>query len=127
MWGYCAEMCLKAAYFSLTLSDTTPVAWTTHLRPAIDRGRNVHMISLARRGAGRNVTAWAELLVAERAATPGNPFSPADFSQEIQACGQRMGELWNESLRYLSNLAYQHEVTKVRLAAEWLVVNLESL
>ena len=31
MWGYCAEMCLKAAYFSLTLSDTDPIAWTSHL------------------------------------------------------------------------------------------------
>ena len=25
MWGYCAEMSLKAAYFSLTLADTTPI------------------------------------------------------------------------------------------------------
>jgi len=126
MWGYCAEMSLKAAYFSLTLSDTDPIAWTSHLRPAIDRGRNTHMITWPRGGDGHNVRAWAELLVAERAATPGRALTPA-ISQEIQACGQRIGELWNESLRYHNNLAYQHEVTKVRLAAEWLLVNLDSL
>ena len=126
MWGYCAEMSLKAAYFSLTLSDTTPIAWTTHLRPAIDHGRNVRMISWPIHGAGHNVRAWAELLVAERAATPGRVLSPA-ISQEIQTCGQRIGELWNESLRYHKNLAYLYEVTKVRLATEWLLVNLDSL
>ena len=37
------------------------------------------------------------------------------------------GQLWTESLRYHNNLAYQHEVTQVRLAAEWLLVNLDSL
>ena len=57
---------------------------------------------------------------------PGKALSPA-ISQEIQTCGQRIGELWNESLRYHNNVAYQHEVTKVRLAAEWLLANLESI
>ena len=126
LWGYCAEMALKAAYFSLALSETTPIAWMTHLKPAIDRGRNVHMIAWPIHGQGHNIRAWAELLVAERAATPGKALPPA-ISRQIQACGQRIGELWNESLRYHSNLAYHHEVTKVRLAAEWLLVNLSFL
>ncbi|MHC5540312.1 hypothetical protein ACYOEI_18990 [Singulisphaera rosea] len=126
LWGYCAEMCLKAAYFSLTLSETTPIAWGTHLQPAIHHARTVRMIAWPGHGAGHNVRAWAELLVAERAATPGKVL-PQTTSQEIQVCGQRIGELWNESLRYHINLAYQYEVTKVRLAAEWLLVNLDSL
>ncbi len=126
MWGYCAEMSLKAAYFSLTLPDTTPITWGGHLQPAIQRGRTVMMIAWPHQGAGHNVRAWAELLVAERAATPGRAYASA-VAQHVQACGQRIGQLWNESLRYHNNLAYQHEVTQVRLATEWLVVNLASL
>jgi hypothetical protein len=126
MWGYCAEMSLKAAYFSLTLADTTPITWGGHLLPAIQHGRNARMIVWPNPGAGHNVRAWAELLVAERAATPGRAYAAA-IAQQIQACGQRIGQLRNESLRYHNNLAYQHEVTQVRLAAEWLLVNLDSL
>lgn len=127
LWGYCAEMCLKAAYFrSLMLPDTDQITIGGHIQPAINRGRNQMGIAWPNQGAGHNVRAWAELLVAERAATPGMAFA-ADFAQEVQACGQRIGELWKESLRYHNNLAYQHEVTKVRLAAEWLLVNLDSL
>ncbi len=84
------------------------------------------MIAWPHQGAGHNVRAWAELLVAERAATPGRAYAPA-VAQQVQTCGQRIGQLWNESLRYHNNLAYQHEVTRVRLATEWLLVTLGSL
>lgn len=126
MWGYCAEMSLKAAYFSLTLAETDPITWNTHIKPAINHGKNHHRIAWPTHGSGHNVKAWAELLVLERAATDGMALS-ADVALEVQSCGLRIGQLWSESLRYHNNLAYQHEVTKVRLAAEWLLVNLDSL
>jgi hypothetical protein len=83
------------------------------------------MIGWPIQGAGHNIRARAELLVAERAVTTGRAYAPA-IARQVQACGQRIGRLWNESLRYHNNLAYQHEVTQVRLAAEWLLVNLDS-
>src|SRR5947209_15425997 len=58
MWGYCAEMTLKAAYFSLSLTVTTPITWSGHLQPAIHHGRTVRMISWPNQGAGHNVRAW---------------------------------------------------------------------
>ncbi len=119
-------MTLKAAYFSLALTDTTPITWVGHLQPAIHHGRTVRMILWPNQGAGHNVRAWAELLVVERAATAGMAYAPAD-GRQIQACGQRIGQLWNESLRYHNNLAYQHEVTQIRLATEWLLIKLDSL
>jgi hypothetical protein len=119
-------MTLKAAYFSLTLADTTPITVPSHILPAIEHGRRVRLIAWPRAGAGHNVRAWAELLVAERAATPGRAYGAAD-ARQIQVCGQRIDQHWSESLRYHNNLAYEHEATRVRLAAEWLLVNLESL
>jgi hypothetical protein len=126
MWGYSAEIALKAAYFSLTLAETTPITWAGHMQPAINHGRNVRLIAWPNQGAGHNVRAWAELLVAERAAMPGMAYDAA-IGQQIQACGQRIGQLWSEILRYHNNLAYPHEVTQVRLSAEWLLANLDSL
>lgn len=126
MWGYSAEMVLKAAYFSLSLAEGTPIGWNTHIKPAITHATATHGISWPPHGMGHNVRAWAELLVAERATIAGRAYSPADGLQ-IQTCGQRIGALWSESLRYHNNLAYQYEVTQVRLAAEWLLANLDSL
>ena len=127
MWGYCAEMSLKAAYFSLTLADTTPITGEGHLQPAIQRGRTIMMIAWPHQGAGHNVRAWGRVRwLPNAAATPGRAYAPA-VARLVQTCGQRIGQLWNESLRYHDNLAYQHEVTRVRLATEWLLVNLGSL
>jgi hypothetical protein len=126
LWGYSAEMALKAAYFSITLADTDPITWHGHIRPAITRGQNVHTITWPNNGAGHNVRAWAELLVAERATIVGRAYL-ADDARQIQAQGQRIGLLWNETLRYHKNVAYPYEVTQVRLSAEWLLANLETL
>jgi hypothetical protein len=126
MWGYSAEMTLKAAYFSLALADNAPINWNVHIQPAIHHGRTVRLIAWPHQGAGHNVRAWAELLVADRAALPGMAYDP-DTGLQIQTCGQRIGQLWSETLRYHNNLAYPHEVTQVRLAAEWLLANLHTL
>ena len=125
MWGYSAEMALKAACFSLTLGDTIPITWGSHIHPAIHRGRTVHQIAWPNQGAGHNVRAWAELVVAEHAARPGREFDP-DTARQLQICGQRVGQLWSETLRYHNNIAYLFEVTQVRQATEWLLANLPS-
>jgi hypothetical protein len=123
LWGYCAEMTLKAAYFSLIgLAETATITWGGDILPAINRGRTVHGIAWPYAGQGHNVRAWAELLIVERAATPGAAYPPA-LGREVQACGQRIGRLWSETLRYHKNLAYLHEVAQVRQAAEWLLAN----
>src|SRR3954452_6777896 len=68
LWGYSAEMTLKAAYFSLTgLADTAVLTWAANIQPAIHRGRTVFGIAWPNQGQGHNVRAWAELLVLERA------------------------------------------------------------
>ena len=72
--------------------------------------------------------AWAELLVLERATHP-NPATAysADFGNQVQANGQRISQLWNETLRYHKNKPYAYEIRQVREAAEWLLVNSDLL
>src|SRR5437899_6607599 len=70
LWGYAAEMTLKAAYFAVIgLAEREPITWVGHLQPAIARGIGFG-IAWPPQGAGHNVRAWAELLVAERAVSP---------------------------------------------------------
>lgn len=126
LWGYSAEMVLKAAYFAvLGRSETDVLTWPGDLLPAIDAGRRMG-IAWPHAGQGHNVRAWAELLVAQRAATPGAAYPPL-LGQEVQACGQSIGQLWSETLRYHKNLAYVYEMNQVREAAEWLLVNSHAL
>jgi hypothetical protein len=115
-------MTLKAAYFALIgLADSDTITWPNHLQPAIHHGKTLGIV-WPNPGAGHNVRAWAELLVTERALTPATAFAP-DFGLAVQRCGQRIGQLWKETLRYRRNFAYSFEVTQVRESVEWLLVN----
>jgi hypothetical protein len=127
VWGYSSEMTLKAAYFRLIgLGDADVIGMGKHVLPAIDKGRDVLGIPWPKQGQGHNVRAWADLLIAERAATPGAAY-PHPFDREVQVCGHSIGLLWSETLRYHKNVAYPHEVRKVREAAGWLLANSDAL
>jgi hypothetical protein len=127
LWGYSAEMTLKAAYFSLIgIPETRAITWCGDIQPAIVRGRGMHRIAWPPSGAGHNVRAWAELLVAERASSPATAYL-SSFGLQVQGCGQRIGYHWKETLRYHKNLAYTYEMRQVRESVEWLMVNESSL
>jgi hypothetical protein len=122
LWGYSAEMLLKAVYFSLIgLGESVPITWPGHLHPAINKGQKTYSIPWPK-GNGHNVRAWADLLIAEHAANPGMAYA-SPFDTELQRRGQRIGQLWNETLRYHKNFAYAHEVRQMRKAVEWLLAN----
>lgn len=128
LWGYCAEMLLKAAYFSmLGVGEGTHLVMGVHISPAIYLGRGLG-IAWPQAGQGHNVCAWAELLILERATHPNPAMAySADFGNQVQANGQRISQHWNETLRYHKNKPYAHEIRQVREAAEWLLVNSEIL
>lgn len=126
LWGYCAEMLLKAAYFAVIgVADTDPITWNGDIVPGINRRRITFHIVWPHPGQGHNVRAWSELLVLERVALAMG--FPRRFEREVQRQGQRVGQIWSETLRYHKNLAYLHEVTQVREAAEWFLVNVDLL
>ncbi|HEV3341236.1 MAG TPA: hypothetical protein VG125_12790 [Pirellulales bacterium] len=122
LWGYAAEMTLKASYFSLIgLARTATITWIGDLQPAIGRGRGMG-IAWPGQGAGHNVRAWAELLIAVRALSIATAYAPP-FDTELQRRGQRLEYLWRETLRYRKNYAYEYELVQTREATEWLLVN----
>ena len=122
LWGYAAEMVLKAAYFRLTgVPSGRPLTVQGDIRPAIQRGRTIHGLVWPVAGDGHNVRAWAELLIAERLSLT-QPY-PTDFGRQVQRCGQRIGLLWSESLRYHKNVAYVYELRQVQESLEWLLTN----
>jgi hypothetical protein len=122
LWGYTAEMTLKAAYFALVgLADTDVITWNAHLQPAIQRGRTMG-VAWPPQGAGHNVRAWAELLVRVRALSPATAWAPP-LDHQVQRYGQRIGQIWRETLRYHKNVAYWYEMNQVREAAEWFLVH----
>ncbi len=126
LWGYTAEMILKAGYFSLLgVAEVDSITWRRHLLPAIDRGRLLG-IAWPRQVEGHNIRAWAELLVRVRASSPATSY-PVPFGREVQRQGQRLEPLWREILRYRKNESYLHEVTQVRKATEWLLVHSNQL
>jgi hypothetical protein len=128
LWGYAAEMTLKAAYFSLLgLAEDQTITVPGHIQPAINRGRAAPLlIAWPNQGAGHNVCAWAELLVGVRALPPAMPYAFV-FGIQVQRCGQCIWQLWRETLRYHKNRAYPYEVRQVREATTWLLTNSEDL
>ena len=127
LWGYTAEMILKAAYFALLgRGETAVLTWKADIRPEIDASRALGIV-WRKSGQGHDVRAWAELLVTRRVATPGAAYLSTQFGQEVQECGQIIGQLWSEGLRYHKNLAYLYEMNQVREAAEWLPVHSSAL
>lgn len=126
LWGYTAEMTLKAAYFALIgLAEPDVITWNAHLQPAIQRGRSMG-VAWPPQGAGHNVRAWAELLIGVRALSAVTAWA-SPFDRDVQRCGQRIEQLWRETLRYHKNVAYWHEMNQVREAAEWLLVHSDAL
>ena len=122
LWGYTAEMTIKAAYFSsVGLPERDAITWSGHLRPAISMGRTSG-INWPPQGEGHNVRAWAQLLIAERDKTPATAYA-SPFRLRVEWHSQRIEPLWRESLRYRRNAAYAHEVEQMREAAEWFLVN----
>ena len=124
LWGYAAEMTLKAAYFALFgLAEEEVLTVPGHIQPAINRGRAAPLnIAWPPQGAGHNVRAWAELLVGVLALDLATAYGPG-FAAQVRRCGQRIWLLWRETLRYHKNRAYRYEMQQVREATEWLLVN----
>jgi len=117
LWGYVAEMVLKAAYFSafgyrpdeaITRADLEAAR---RLAPSVGLtwAENLH-----------NVHAWGQLLVRTRAGVPGLAYPNPLFPSRVAATTFRIAQLWSEVLRYHENVAYTHEVRRVADAVGWL-------
>ena len=126
LWGYCAEMTLKAAYFRLL---------------GFSRGQNIGILDLnnAKRAAAdvgvtwpktqnlHAVSLWAQLLVSTRASKLNWSYHDQLFGSRVLSSGLSIGMIWRETLRYHKNIAYAHELSQVRSASQWLMKNFRLL
>jgi len=122
LWGYVAEMTLKAAYFRVVGFGQTQAITRTDLRAGLNSlpgpasNRPLHHLGL-----------WAQALVAFRAGTPGLGYADLTFGSTVTAKAQSLYGIWRETIRYHKNTAYVHELIRARDAAEWLLIHSDSL
>jgi hypothetical protein len=123
LFGYTAEMRLKAAYYrTVGLVPASPLAPIRTLAEAQIRTRR------GIRGAvGHNLYGWAELLEFTRATTPGATPLPIGLAGQMYLHVQNMEACWTEVLRYRANKPYNEEIEAVRVAARWFRVNARRL
>jgi hypothetical protein len=122
LWGYVAEMILKAAFFevsgfaehqTITRRDLQNALATL---PGIGGNPPLHHLGL-----------WAQALVTLRASTPGLAYTDLAFGSQVTAKAYTLYGLWRETLRYHKNVAYPHELAQARDAAEWLLIRSSEL
>jgi hypothetical protein len=119
LWGYVAEMTLKAAYFrAVGFAENDPVT-PQHRRQAEVEARQQHFTTSGR-SFPHDPLAWAQLLVWKRASRPGLAYPDPRFGIAVRARAVEIQALWVESLRYHKNVAYPFEMSRVRAAVTWL-------
>ena len=120
VWGYVAEMVLKACYFSaIGFSYDQPIR-LTDLQAARAKSSG---LGVPWQGNFHQIESWSHLLVAERASMHGHAY-PAAYASEIVGHAARLYRHWREWLRYHHNRAYAYEVAQARLTAEWFLLDL---
>jgi hypothetical protein len=124
LWGYVAEMTLKAAYFQIIgFADSQRITMAD---------LNAARLSAPRLGVAplanlHDLRGWAELLVTTRVSIPNRAYSIPGFGNSVVTAGSQIHALWREYLRYHRNRAYEHELAQVQVASQWLLLNSNNL
>ena len=124
LFGYVAELVLKAAYFRLRPAN----ALGTIAIPDMHNARNRATSHFHVHWPGTNLhflPGWANLLVHERHLL-GQPYAPP-FATSLVAQVNRLTLLWTESIRYYYSRPVLAEVGVAHTAARWLVSHLPHL
>ncbi len=73
------------------------------------------------------VDEWARLLVVVRASPQIAAPIPAAAASELRRRAEVVARTWAEWVRYHANVAYPHELRRVREQATWFVSRFDSL
>jgi hypothetical protein len=115
LWGYVAEMILKAAFFDVSGFPHSRTLTRPDLRTALityagaASNANLHDLDL-----------WAGALVNLRGRLGSNYADPT-FANLVRTKAQTLHGLWSVELRYHRNIAYSHEIAQAQEAAKWLL------
>jgi len=122
LWGYAAEMTLKAAWFALIRHPEHSPILAKDLRTAVQVAQNNYGIVWPTQGRLHAVLHWAELLLQHRIALRGGYPDPA-FGVAVVEHSHRIYDRWREVIRYKKNTAYPSEVRAVAQSTHWLLSN----
>lgn len=122
LWGYVAEMTLKAAWFRLIGFGDTQAILAKDLRDAVHMARTLHGIAWPQAGQYHALFHWARLLTEHRRHLRRTYADPA-LGRSVLVHSQRVYERWRETLRYKRNRAYRFEVRTVAESTQWLLTN----
>jgi hypothetical protein len=125
LWGYVAEMTIKAAYFEVMGFMAAQTIAINHLH-----GAKAYAAGLGIAWKGGNfhsVESWAELLVGVRGLQPGWAYADPTLAGQVLGNARAIACLWTETLRYRKNLAYPFEANRAREAAEWFLSNMHRI
>src|SRR5438128_990093 len=117
LWGYCAEMLLKAAYFRLQGWHLDQPISLSDLQQA--KYYSTHALLFAWPGNLHYLPGWKNLLAEERR-RQGKRYSRS-FERSLHAHVKRLALHWSEALRYYEVQPFQGEVNTCRQAVEWLI------
>ena len=112
LFGYAAEILLKAAYFEFTQVPPGDDLFVAGHFSAVKKHQDYGSPNL------HEVDRWANLLIQERV-RQGNPLNPLTATLLRYHVGQ-VSQNWKETLRYRSTRANQAEYDEVKAAVDWL-------
>lgn len=118
--GHVVEMILKAAFLRLAgHADDDPITMST-LRNYVGESGTSTARSLGLPGSRNlhDLSAWANLIVAYRA-DRGLVYPEPGFDAALLANVAVIHALWSETIRYHKNVAYVHELARVRISCQW--------
>jgi len=116
LWGYAAEMCLKAWYFEVIAFDRRRRIVMADFRSADGRAKSLGTKNL---GKFHGLVAWAELIRAECSYLV-RPLANW-FGNQLIAVAQKVQLVWCVDLRYHDNVASAREALLTREAVGWIV------
>lgn len=118
VWGYAAEMVLKATYFDAIGFAAKQAIGMADLRAAVATAAAAGIVW---QGNLHNIESWAELLLSVRIASPTASYTNPAFSRDVMLRSHTIGQTWREVLRYRKNVARAFEVKQVGDATAWLM------
>lgn len=118
LWGYAAEMTLKAAYFELNHFLVGQVITMQDLQQA---AANARQLGIQWPGNLHRIDAWAQFITTIRASVSGLCYNVPGFGSRVLAHALTVAHYWRETLRYRKNIAYLYEVERVWRSTEWLL------
>jgi hypothetical protein len=118
LWGYTAEMTLKAAYFRAVGFDSLQSIGKADLKSGQDFAK-LYGIPF---GGFHDVSGWAGVIVTYRAAN-GLSYPQPGFANEVLTQVAIVARHWKEVIRYHKNTAYRFEMVQVADAVEWFLIH----